>query len=107
MIEKKFNYSTGDEKAVEKLVMDEHVNIIHMVFNKDEGLPEHNANSNVYMTIIRGTLSLQLDNQEVHEYVKGNIVQMPFGTKMNVGNKHDEVMEMFVMKSPAPHNYNK
>ena len=42
-----------------------------MVFNKYEGLPEHYSNSNVYMTVIRGLLSIGLDEQEIHEYEAG------------------------------------
>jgi hypothetical protein len=42
-----------------------------MVFGKDEGLPEHFANSTVYMTVVRGTLSIGLGDQEVHLYEAG------------------------------------
>lgn len=105
MIEKVFKYNTGDEKAVEKLIMDDNLNYIHMVFNKGEGLPEHFANSNVYMTILRGRLSIKLDDQEAHVYDKGNVLQIPYNTKMNVKNFHDEVLELIVIKAPSPKNY--
>lgn len=107
MIEKIFNYSTGDEKAVERIIMDDNLDYIHMVFNKDEGMPEHFSNSNVYMTVVRGTLSIGLDEQEVHEYERGNILQIPFNKKMNVKNLHDEVLELIVVKAPAFKNYPK
>lgn len=105
MIEKKYKYSTGNENAVEKIIDDENLHLNHMVFNKNEGLPEHFANSNVYMIVIRGTLSLQLDNQDVHEYVKGDMLNIPYNVKMNVGNKHDETLEIFVIKAPNPKDY--
>lgn len=107
MIEKIYTYSTTDDKAVEKLIMDDHLNYIHMVFNKDEGLPEHFANSNVYMTVVRGRLSIQLDDQDKHEYEKGNVLEIPYNTKMNVRNLHDETLELIVIKAPAPKNYPK
>ena len=50
MIEQVYKISTGNEKAVEKVIYDENLHYLHMVFNKDEGLPEHFSNSNVYMT---------------------------------------------------------
>jgi quercetin dioxygenase-like cupin family protein len=105
MIEKLYKYSTTDEKAVEKIIMDENINYIHMVFNKNEGLPEHYSNSNVYMTVLRGLLSIGLNDQEVHEYKKGDILQIPFNTKMRVNNLHDDVLELIVVKAPAPSNY--
>ncbi len=57
------------------------------------------------MKVLRGTLSIQLDEQDDHNYVKGNILEIPFKTKMNVRNKNDETLELLVIKAPAPKNY--
>ena len=105
MIEKVLKYYTGDENKVQKLIMDENINYIHMTFQKGEGLPEHFSNSNVYMTVLRGNLSIRLNDQEDHIYPKGKVLQIPFNTKMNVRNKHDNVLELLVIKAPAPKNY--
>ena len=102
MIEQVHTLATGNEKAVEKVIMDENVHYIHMVFNRDEGLPQHNANSNVYMTVVRGTLTIALDDQEPHRYEGGTLLKIPFGTRMNVGNKDDVTLELIVVKAPAP-----
>ncbi len=102
MIEKVFELSKGDERAVEKVIFDENVNYLHMVFNKEEGLPEHYSNSNVYMTVLRGTLSITLDDQDTHEYTGNTLLKIPVDTKMNVRNLHDDTLELIVVKSPAP-----
>ncbi len=102
MVEKMFKLYVGNEKIVEKVVFDENIHYLHMVFNKDEGLPEHFSNSNVYMTIIRGRLSIGLDEQEIHEYGAGTLLKIPFKTKMNVRNLHDETLELIVVKAPVP-----
>jgi len=102
MVEQIFKLSVGDEKAVEKVIFDENIHYLHMVFNKDEGLPEHFSNSNVYMTVIRGKLSIGLNEQEAHEYETGTLLKIPFQTKMNVKNVHDETLELIVVKAPAP-----
>ncbi|MBP8031464.1 MAG: cupin domain-containing protein [Acetobacterium sp.] len=104
MVEQIFKLSRGDDKAVEKVIFDENVHYLHMVFNKEEGLPEHFSNSNVYMTVIRGRLSIGLDDQEVHEYEAGTLLKIPFKTKMNVKNMHPETLELIVVKAPAPTN---
>lgn len=104
MVEKVFNLYTGDEKKVEKVIFDENLHYIHLVFNKGDGLPEHYSNSNVYMTVLRGTLSIGLNDQEVNEYGKGTLLKIPFQTKMNVNNLHDEVLELIIVKAPAPQN---
>ena len=75
-----------------------------MVFNKGEGLPEHYSNSNVYMTVVRGKLSIGLNEQEVQEYEAGTLLKIPVDTKMNVGNSGEKVLELIVVKAPAPQN---
>ncbi|MHB1154546.1 MAG: cupin domain-containing protein [Eubacteriales bacterium] len=102
MTEQVFKISTGDVKAVERVILDENLQYLHMVFNKDEGLPEHFSNSNVYMTVVRGTLSIALNEQETHIYNAGNVLKIPVDTKMNVRNLNDNVLELIVVKAPAP-----
>jgi quercetin dioxygenase-like cupin family protein len=107
MIENVYKLYRGDEKTVEKVIFDENLNCLHMVFGNGEGLPEHNSNSNVYMTVIRGTLSLILGEQEIHEYTARTLLKIPFDTRMNVRNLHDETLELIIVKAPAPLNVKK
>jgi len=102
VVEKIYQMTNSDSRTVEMLISDENVHYLHMIFNKGEGLPEHFSNSNVYMVVLKGTLSIGLDNQEIHEYKEGALLKIPFKTKMNVGNKHDEILELTVVKSLAP-----
>ena len=102
MIEQVYQLETGDKKVVEKVIMDENIHYIHMVFNKNEGLPEHYSNSNVYMTVVRGKLSIALDDQEIHVYEEGTLLKIPENTKMNVKNLNELVLELIVVKAPAP-----
>ena len=104
MIEKEYKLSKNNEKVVEKVLFDDNIHYIHMVFNKGDGLPEHISNSNVYMTVIRGKLSIGLDEQDVHEYEAGTLLKIPFQTKMNVKNLHSETLELIIVKAPAPNN---
>lgn len=104
MVEQIFKLSKGNEKAVEKVIFDENLHYLHMVFNKGEGLPEHYSNSNVYMTVVRGTLSIGLNNQDIREYTAKTLLKIPFKTKMNVKNQHDEILELIIVKAPAPKN---
>jgi len=107
MIEKIITYTTGDDKTIERIVQDDPVQINHMILPKGASLPEHYSDSNVYMIVMRGKVSLRLDDQEVHTYQYGNILNIPFHTKMNVSNSDDEVLELMVVKAPHPRNYNK
>ncbi len=102
MIEQVFELTVSDKKVVEKIVFDDNIHYLHMIFNKDEGLPEHFSNSNVYMTVLRGTLSIGLDAQDVREYRSHTMLKIPNNTKMNVKNLHDDILEIIVVKAPAP-----
>jgi hypothetical protein len=102
MIENVFKLSGGNEKAIEKVLFDENIHYIHLVLNQGDGLPEHFSNSNVYMTVLRGTLSLGLGEQEIHRYEAGTLVKIPFNTKMNVKNLQPDTLEIIIVKAPAP-----
>jgi len=102
VVEQVFRLYKGNEKTIEKVLLDENINYMHMVLNKTEGLPEHFSNSNLYMTVLRGRLSIGLDDQEIHEYEAGDLLKIPFKTKMNVKNLHDDTLELIVVKAPAP-----
>ena len=104
MIEQEYKLSKGNKKVIEKVIFDENVHYLHMVFNMNEGLPEHFSNSNVYMTVIRGKLSIGLNDQEIHEYDAGTLLKIPFQTRMNVKNLYAETLELIVVKAPAPSN---
>ncbi len=102
MIEKEYKLTQTNEKKIEKILFDENINYNHMVLPKGDALPEHYSNSNVYMTVLRGVLSIGLDEQNIHEYGAGTLLKIPNKTKMNVRNLHDEVLELTVVKAPAP-----
>ena len=102
MVEQVFSLAQGDLKAVERVIFDENVHYLHMVFPENEGLPEHFSNSNVYMTVVRGRLSIGLGEQEIHAYPAGTLLKIPFNTKMNVRNLDKDVLELIVVKAPAP-----
>ncbi|MEL7609452.1 MAG: cupin domain-containing protein [Bacillota bacterium] len=102
MVEQVFKLTKRDDKAIEKVVFDENVHYLHMVLGQNDGLPEHFSNSNVYMTVIRGTLSIGLNEQGTHEYGSGTLLKIPYRTKMNVKNLHPDTLELIVVKAPAP-----
>ena len=105
MIEKVYTYSITDKKAVDKLILDENIQYIHVVFEPKDGFPIHVSNSNVYMTVVRGTLSIGLGDQKIHSYEAGSVLAIPFKTKMNVRNeKEDALLELIIVKAPAPSN---
>jgi Cupin domain. len=107
MLEKKYEFKVSEEKMVEKIIDDENLVINHMVFTKDSGLPEHFSNSNVYLIITKGRMTIILNDGEPAVYEKGSIVNIPYKTKMNIKNLSDEILEFFVVKAPNPRDMEK
>lgn len=104
MIEQVYKFTQGNDRIIEKIIQDENIHYIHMIFNKDEGLPEHFSNSTVYMTVVRGMLTIGLGEQVLQNYEVGSILKIPFNTKMNVKNIDQDTLELIIVKAPAPKN---
>ena len=104
MIEKTYKFAPTETKMMEKIVVDENVNIAYVVLPPGEEVPPHYSNANVYMTVLKGTLSITLGEQDEADYESGTIVNFPDKTLMGAKNKADENLELFVVKSPAPTN---
>ena len=103
MIEKIYTYSLDkNKKTIEKIIFDENVNINHMILLQNDFLPVHFSNSNVYMIIINGTMSINLNLEGERKYTVGEIINIPNNIKMDVRNSDSEVLEFFVVKAPAP-----
>lgn len=102
MVEKVFKLTKSDEGVVERLLLDENIHYVHLIVTENEGFPEHYSNSNVYMTILRGTISLNLADQGIHEYESGTMVAIPNNTKMHIQNLHPDPVEVIIVKAPAP-----
>lgn len=102
---KTMNFKTQyDGKTIEKLIGDKYLMINHFMFGQDEGLPVHKSNSNVYMIIVNGTLTITLDQVET-THMSGQILTIPYGIEMHVRNENKDILEMFVLKAPHPDQY--
>lgn len=103
MVEKQIKFTQSEDKVVEHIIEDDNVGINHMILRKSEALPEHYANSHVYMIVVRGSVTLRLNDEPANSHPSGSMLTIPFKTKMNVSNEHEETLEFFVVKSPSPH----
>ena len=104
MIETQHKFSQIETMTMEKIVDDERVNINHIVVPPGESVPTHAPNSYVHQIVVRGTLSLSLEDEPFHDHPSGTIVAVPFNQKMIVRNRGEETLEFFVVKGPNPRN---
>ncbi|CAB3287500.1 Putative cytoplasmic protein [Methanocaldococcus lauensis] len=107
MIEKVYEFKKDSTaKVVEKIVNTEHVQINHIVLPKGEQMPKHYSNSYVHLIIVKGEMTLTLEDQEPHNYKEGNIVYIPYNVKMLIQNLNSDILEFFVIKAPHPKKLN-
>lgn len=102
MIEKVYQITKRTTKTIERVIADDHVHFMHMILPKGEGLPIHLSNANLYMSVLKGVLAIDLNDQGIHYYEVGTILNIPLGIKMDVHNEKEEVLELFVIKTPVP-----
>lgn len=105
MIEEIYKISDSNKPIIEAVIKDENLNFMHMVLLTGEKLKTHYTNANVYMTVVKGTLSLSLEDNEFKQYEKNTVLKIPYNTKMDAQNHGTEILELFVVKAPAPGNY--
>ncbi|MDD4663468.1 MAG: cupin domain-containing protein [Caldisericia bacterium] len=92
-------------KTIENLVDDDHTMINHIILPKEHSISSHLSNSNTYLIVVKGRLTLTLNEQDPHKYTAGQIIAIPYKTQMSVDNVDEELLEFFVVKSPNPSNY--
>ena len=101
MIEQVYKLTVDKERVIEKIIHDENIQYNHLLLNMNEGLPERCTNSTVYLTVLRGTLSIRLGDQERHKYEVGSVLKIPRNIIMNVRNTSEEVLELIIIKAPV------
>jgi len=102
LVEKVFYNTLTNDKTIEKVIVDDNIHYLHLVFPNGDGLPIHQSNANMYMTVIRGKLSISLNNLETQKYTIGTVLNIPCNTTMNVRNENDDILELIIVKTPVP-----
>ena len=104
-MEKIFSFAKSSDKLIEKIVDDDPVMINHILLNKGDFVPKHKSNSNVYLVIVKGTISILLEGNHSIEGQEGKILSIPYGLDMEISNQQDAQLEFFVVKAPNPRLY--
>ncbi len=99
MIEKVYSFFTGDEMNIDRIVEDCGVRINKLTLPAGGGAPAHPTPDDAHMIVARGTLTIALADQEAHSYEEGKIIRIPGGTMMQISNKGDSTLHLFIIKA--------
>lgn len=84
-----------------KLVDQRHLLIMQIALKPGQFVPEHNANSNVHILVLKGTVDVTL-NMTTTTLKEGDLFAIGYQTPMSIRNVSDQNATFLVIKTPNP-----
>lgn len=97
-MEKVYQYTITDQEIMENVFKDEKLLMNHVVIPPGKVFPKHPTDAIVYVLIVRGELSVIIENNGLKTFKRGHLVNIPKGVTTELGNRGDEPLELFVVK---------
>lgn len=96
------NIPYQDEKmGSRKLVDEKYLLLMQAALKPGQSVPQHNANSNVHILVVRGEVVINLNGAEVLAG-EGALVPVIHKTSMNIKNKSGRDASFLIIKTPNP-----
>jgi quercetin dioxygenase-like cupin family protein len=96
------NIPYNDDKMGNRKVVDEkHLLVMQIALKPGQSVPQHNANSNVHILVVRGNLSVNLDGAD-NQVKEGDLLPVAFQTPMIIKNTGSDNATFLVFKTPNP-----
>ena len=83
------------------LVDEKYLQINQVCLEPGQQVPQHDANSNVTLMVVRGEGTFYVGN-EVTRMGSGKILRVPFRSPMSIRNESKERLTFLVIKAPHP-----
>jgi len=84
-----------------KLVDEDYLLVMQAALKPGQMVPQHNADSNVRILVIKGEVVVDLDGKKI-KALEGDIVPAVPGTPMNIINQSEEGATFLIFKTPHP-----
>jgi len=84
-----------------KLVDEKYLLLMQAALKPGQSVPQHNANSNVHLLVVRGEVVISLDGKE-HPAGEGSLVPVTHRTSMNIMNTSGQDASFLIIKTPNP-----
>ncbi|HUU06762.1 MAG TPA: cupin domain-containing protein [Patescibacteria group bacterium] len=90
-----------DKMGSRKLVDEKYLLLMQAALQPGQSVPQHNANSNVHILVIRGEVVINLDGTE-RLAREGSLLPVSHQTSMNIKNKSGQDASFLIIKTPNP-----
>jgi quercetin dioxygenase-like cupin family protein len=97
-MEKVYQYTLTDQEIFENVFTDEKLLMNHVIVPSGKIFPKHPTDAIVYALIVKGELSVTIENNATKTFKAGQLVNIPKGANTELGNKGDKPLELFVIK---------
>ena len=91
----------GQKMGSRKLVDEKYLLVMQAALKPGQSVPQHNANSNVHILVVRGEVVINLNGTESLAK-EGSLVPIIYKTSMNVMNKSNQDASFLIIKTPNP-----
>jgi len=91
----------NDKMGNRKVVDEKYLLVMQMALKPGQSVPQHNANSNVHLLVVRGNLKINLDGTD-NEVKEGALLPVAYQTSMIIKNVGDDNATFLVFKTPNP-----
>lgn len=96
------NIPYNDDKMGNRKVVDEkHLLVMQIALKPGQNVPQHNANSNVHLLVVRGDLAVNLDGVD-NQVKEGDLLPVAYQTPMIIKNIGSIDATFLVFKTPNP-----
>lgn len=96
------NIPYNEEKmGSRKLVDEKYLQLMQAALKPGQSVPQHDANSNVHILVVRGEVLINLDGTEILAR-EGSLVPVSHKTAMNIKNKSGQDASFLIIKTPNP-----
>ncbi len=101
MIDLKEKEVFKEDRGFVNLVNEKYLQINQIGLEPGQQVPQHNANSNVTLTVVHGEGTFQIGD-EVAKMRTGKLLRVPFQSPMSIRNDSRERLVFLVFKAPHP-----
>jgi quercetin dioxygenase-like cupin family protein len=97
------NIPYSDDRMGNRKVVDEkHLLVMQIALKPGQSVPQHNANSNVHLLVVRGDdLTVNLDGTD-NKVKEGDLLSVAYQTPMIIKNTGSVDATFLVFKTPNP-----
>ena len=93
-----FPYTQTQTSIFENIFKLDDLLMNHAVIEPGQIFPKHPTDADVYALIVKGVLSVALEDEMPKTFDEGQVVHIPKGLMSELGNRGEKTVELFVLK---------